>query len=71
MTEAAQKFIPVFVGLFLILRGLFWIVDGKKWKQDKLFLWHSSYCDRNHHVHYSDLSGSVKKNIDAISSIFL
>lgn len=29
MTEAVQKFIPIFVGLLLILRGLFWIVDGK------------------------------------------
>ena len=29
MTEAVQRFIPVFVGLLLILRGLFWIIDGK------------------------------------------
>ena len=29
MTEAVEKFIPIFVGLLLILRGLFWIVDGK------------------------------------------
>ena len=29
MTEAVQRFIPVFVGLLLILRGLFWIADGK------------------------------------------
>ena len=29
MTEAVQKFILIFVGLLLILRGLFWIVDGK------------------------------------------
>ena len=28
MTEAVQRFIPVFVGLLLILRGLFWIADG-------------------------------------------
>lgn len=25
MTEAVQKFIPIFVGVLLILRGLFWI----------------------------------------------
>jgi len=30
MTEAVNKFIPIFVGLLLILRGLLWIVDGKK-----------------------------------------
>ena len=30
MTEAVQRFIPIFAGLLLILRGLFWIVDGKK-----------------------------------------
>ncbi len=29
MTEAVQKFIPLFVGVLLILRGLFWIIDGK------------------------------------------
>ena len=29
MTEAVHKFIPIFVGLLLILRGLLWIVDGK------------------------------------------
>lgn len=29
MTETVQKFIPIFVGALLILRGLFWIVDGK------------------------------------------
>ena len=29
MTEAVQKFIPIFVGVLLILRGLFWIIDGK------------------------------------------
>ena len=29
MTEAVGKFIPIFVGVLLILRGLFWIVDGK------------------------------------------
>ena len=30
MTEAVHKFIPIFVGLLLILRGLLWIVDGNK-----------------------------------------
>ena len=29
MTEAVHKFIPFFVGLLLMLRGLLWIVDGK------------------------------------------
>ena len=29
MTEAVNKFIPIFVGVLLILRGLFWIIDGK------------------------------------------
>ena len=29
MTEAVNKFIPFFVGLLLILRGLLWSVDGK------------------------------------------
>jgi len=29
MTEAVGKFIPIFVGVLLILRGLFWIIDGK------------------------------------------
>ena len=30
MTEAVNKWIPIFAGLLLILRGLLWIVDGKK-----------------------------------------
>ena len=29
MTEAVGKFIPIFVGVLLILRGLFWIIEGK------------------------------------------
>ena len=29
MTEAVGKFIPIFVVVLLILRGLFWIIDGK------------------------------------------
>ena len=37
MTEAVEKFIPIFVGLFLILRGLFWIVDGKKGNKRSCF----------------------------------
>ena len=37
MTEAAEKFIPIFAGLLLILRGLFWIVDGKKGNKRSYF----------------------------------
>ena len=37
MTEAAEKFIPIFVGLLLILRGLFWIVDGKNGNKRSYF----------------------------------
>ena len=37
MTEAVQKFIPIFVGLLLILRGLFWIVDGKHGNKRRYF----------------------------------
>ena len=37
MTEAAEKFIPIFVGLLPILRGLFWIVDGKKGNKRSCF----------------------------------
>ena len=37
MTEAVQRFIPVFVGLLLILRGLFWIVDGKNGNKRSYF----------------------------------
>ena len=37
MTEAVQRFIPVFVGLLLILRGLFWIADGKNGNQRSYF----------------------------------
>ncbi len=37
MTEAVEKFIPIFVGLLLILRGLFWIVDGKNGNQRSYF----------------------------------
>ena len=37
MTEAIEKFIPIFVGLLLILRGLFWIVDGKNGNKRSYF----------------------------------
>ena len=38
MTEAVNKFIPIFVGLLLILRGLFWIVDGKNGNKRSYFI---------------------------------
>ena len=37
MTEAVGKFIPIFVGVLLILRGLFWIVDGKNGNKRSYF----------------------------------
>ena len=37
MTEVVQKFIPIFVGALLILRGLFWIVDGKRGNKRSYF----------------------------------
>ena len=37
MTEAVEKFIPIFAGLLLILRGLFWIVDGKNGNKRSYF----------------------------------
>lgn len=37
MTEAVQSSIPIFVGLLLILRGLFWIVDGKNGNRRSCF----------------------------------
>ena len=37
MTEVVQKFIPIFVGALLILRGLFWIVDGKNGNKRSYF----------------------------------
>ena len=37
MTEAVNKFIPIFVGLLLILRGLLWIVDGKNGNRRSCF----------------------------------
>lgn len=29
MTASFNKLIPIFAGLFLIVRGIFWIADGK------------------------------------------
>ena len=37
MAEAVEKFIPIFVGLLLILRGLFWIADGKNGNKRSYF----------------------------------
>ncbi len=37
MTEAVNKFIPIFVGLLLILRGLLWIADGKNGNKRSCF----------------------------------
>ena len=37
MIEAVNKFIPFFVGLLLILRGLLWIVDGKNGNKRSYF----------------------------------
>ena len=37
MTEAVEKFILIFAGLLLILRGLFWIVDGKNGNKRSYF----------------------------------
>ncbi len=37
MTEAVEKFIPILVGLLLILRGLFWISDGKNGNRKSYF----------------------------------
>ena len=37
MTEAVHKFIPIFVGLILILRGLLWFSDGKNGNRKSYF----------------------------------
>lgn len=37
MIESVKKFIPIFVGLFLILRGLLWIADGKSGNRRSFF----------------------------------
>ncbi len=37
MTEAVNKFIPIFVGLLLFLRGLFWISDGRNGNRKSYF----------------------------------
>ena len=37
MTEAVNKYIPIFVGLLLILRGLLWLSDGKNGNRKSYF----------------------------------
>lgn len=37
MKEAVNKFISIYAGLFLILRGLLWIVDGKNGNRRRCF----------------------------------
>lgn len=37
MIEAVEKYIPIFAGLFLILRGLLWIADGRKGNRRSYF----------------------------------
>lgn len=37
MTESVEKFIPIFAGLILILRGLLWISDGKNGNRRSFF----------------------------------
>ncbi len=38
MIKAVEKFIPIFAGLLLILRGLLWIADGRKGNRRSFFL---------------------------------
>ncbi len=38
MMESVGKFLPIFVGLLLILRGLLWVADGKKGNKKSLSL---------------------------------
>lgn len=38
MMESVGKFLPIFVGLLLILRGLLWVADGKKGNKRSLSL---------------------------------
>ena len=38
MMESVGKFLPIFVGLLLILRGLLWVADGKKVNKKSLSL---------------------------------
>ncbi len=38
MIKAVEKFIPIFAGLLLILRGLLWIADGRKGNRRSSFL---------------------------------
>jgi len=37
MIKSVERFIPIFAGLFLILRGLLWIADGKNGNRRNLF----------------------------------
>ena len=37
MTEAVNNFMPIFVGLLLILRGVLWISDGKNGNRKSYF----------------------------------
>ena len=37
MTETVNKFIQIFVGFLLILRGLLWIFDGKNGNRKSYF----------------------------------
>ena len=62
MTEAVGKFIPIFVGVLLILRGLFWIIDGKHGNKRSYFF--GIAVNRV-------FSGFVKRDIDSESFGFL
>ena len=36
--ESVRKYFPIFIGLLLMLRGLLWVVDGKKGNKRSLSL---------------------------------
>ena len=36
--ESVRKYLPIFIGLLLMLRGLLWVVDGKKGNKRSLSL---------------------------------
>ena len=38
MMESVRKYLPIFIGLLLMLRGLLWVVDGKKGNKRSLAL---------------------------------
>ncbi|MCI9218301.1 MAG: hypothetical protein HFH94_00950 [Lachnospiraceae bacterium] len=38
MMESVRKYLPIFIGLLLMLRGLLWVVDGKKGNKRSLSL---------------------------------